>query len=221
MIDKSIKPTGYMGKILCIDLTTQETSELSTYDYVPEYIGGKGVGLKIFNDMVTEPGMKAFDPENPLIYMTGPGCGTGLPSSGRGTFVSMSPKTDPEMVTWAGLGGFFGPALKCAGYDGIVITGKAAGHSYVLIDDGEVSFHDADADGVWGLYTIESQEPSSRSSATASTIPSCAAPPAKPSCAIPPSRRTPTTPPPRPGSAPSWDRRTSRPSSCTARATSR
>ncbi len=158
MIDKSIKPTGYMGKILCIDLTTQETSELSTYDYVPEYIGGKGVGLKIFNDMVTEPGMTAFDPENPLIYMTGPGCGTGLPSSGRGTFVSMSPKTDPEMVTWAGLGGFFGPALKCAGYDGIVITGKAEGHSYVLIDDGKVSFHDADADGVWGLYTIESQE---------------------------------------------------------------
>ena len=158
MIDKSIVPTGYVGKILCIDLATQETSELSTYDYVPEYIGGKGVGMKIFNDMVREPGMKAFDPENPLIYMTGPGCGTGLPSSGRGTMVSMSPKTYPEMVTWAGLGGFFALGLKCAGYDGVVITGKAEGHSYVCIDNGKVTFHDADADGVWGLFTIEAQE---------------------------------------------------------------
>ena len=158
MIDKTIVPKGYVGKILHVDLSSMDISELSTYDYVPEYIGGKGVGMKIFNDMITEPGMKAFDPENPLIYMTGPGCGTGLPSSGRGTMVSLSPKTYPEMVTWAGLGGFFGPALKCAGYDGLVITGKAPHHAYLVIDDGKVELRDADADGLWGEFVIETQE---------------------------------------------------------------
>ena len=157
MIDKNFKPKGYAGKILRIDLTTQETSEYSTYDYVPDYVGGKGIATKIFYDEVP-PETKAYDPENELIYMTGPACSTGLPNGSRGTFCSISPKPLHESFTWSGTGGYFGDALKLAGYDGVVIVGKAEKHTYVVIDDGAVSFEDADADGLWGQFTAETQE---------------------------------------------------------------
>lgn len=150
-------PKGYAGKILRIDLTTQTVSDIDTYQYVPDYVGGKGIASKIFYDEVP-PDTGAFDPANELIYMTGPACGTGLPNASRATFCSLSPKPLVDMFTWSGIGGFFGVALKYAGYDGIVLQGKAPRHTYVVIDDGKVSFEDADADGLWGQFTTEAQE---------------------------------------------------------------
>lgn len=158
MIDRNLKPKGYVGKILKVDLSARTTSEIDTYQYVPDYVGGKGIATKIFYDMHLPVDTKAYDPQNPLIYMTGPACGTGIPNASRGTFCSISPKPDPEMFTWSGTGGYFGEALKHAGYDGVVIVGKADRHTYIVIDDGKVSFEDADADGLWGQFTRETQE---------------------------------------------------------------
>ena len=70
---------GYTGRIARINLTTRGVTLLSTFDYVPKYIGGRGICNKIFWDEVG-PGVKAFDPENKLIIMTGPTTGTGIPS---------------------------------------------------------------------------------------------------------------------------------------------
>lgn len=144
---------GFVGKILRVDLSTQTTSEICTYDYA-DYMGGKGMAAKIFYDEVPV-GTKAFDPENELIFMTGATTGIGLPCCGRATMVSIAPNSMPEMFTWSGIGGFFGPALKHAGYDGLVLVGKAPQRSYLVIDNGEVTFENADE--LWGKLVHDSE----------------------------------------------------------------
>ena len=71
---------GWTGKILKINLTEKKISELSTHDYSELFIGGLGIGEKIYWDE-TVPGTKAIDSKNPLIMMTGPLCGTTAPSA--------------------------------------------------------------------------------------------------------------------------------------------
>ena len=65
---------GYAGEILMIDLTEGKTAKLSTTDYANRFLGGRGIAAKIYWDMVSPHG-KAFDPENILIYITGPASG--------------------------------------------------------------------------------------------------------------------------------------------------
>lgn len=155
MSENKIK--GYVGRILRIDLTNETTSDIDTFKYAPKYIGGQGIATRIFYEDVG-PGVGAFDAENELIFMTGPACGTGTPASGRATFVSIAPNAIPEQMNWSGIGGYFGEALKHAGYDGFVMVGKAKEHTYIVIDDGKVSFKNADDDGLWGQFTQETQE---------------------------------------------------------------
>ena len=102
------------------------------------------------------PEVKAFDPENKLIYMTGPTTATGIPSGGRTVFTGLSPKTLPEQYTWSGMGGWFGSELKFAGYDGLIIEGKAKEPTYIYIEDGKVQF--LSAEKLWGQYVHETQE---------------------------------------------------------------
>lgn len=146
---------GYAGKILRINLTTKTTEEIPITNYVPKYVGGRSIANKIFWDEVPE-GVKAFDPENKLIYMTGPTTGTGIPSGGRTVFTSISPNSLPEQYSWSGMGGWFGSELKFAGYDGLIIEGKAEEPTYVYIEDGNVEF--LSADKIWGQYVHETQE---------------------------------------------------------------
>jgi len=65
---------GYAGKILRIDLTNNQVAESSTSDYAAKYLGGRGIALKIHWDEVP-PEIEPYDPENRLIFMTGPSCG--------------------------------------------------------------------------------------------------------------------------------------------------
>lgn len=146
---------GYAGKILRLDLTNSTTQIISTYKYVPRYLGGRAVCNKIFWDEVKGP-VKAFDPENKLIFMTGPGCGTGLPVSGRCTFTGVAPNALPEQYSHSSIGGFFGGMLKWAGYDGLIIEGKAPEHTYVYIENDKVEFRNADC--LWGKLIAETQE---------------------------------------------------------------
>ena len=145
---------GYMGKILRVNLTKNSFFEEGlNEDDVKNYIGGSGVGTKILFDE-TKAETKALDPDNPLIFMTGPFTGTNTPLSGRHAVISKSPLTN--IFASCDVGGSFGTALKASGYDGIVITGRASEPKYIYINDGNVEIRDASA--VWGKDTYETDE---------------------------------------------------------------
>ena len=148
---------GYAGKILRINLTDSTTDVIPSSKYVPKYIGGWTVANAIFWEDIKET-VPALSAENEIIYMLGPGAGSGLPIMGRAEMCGVAANNIPESYTHSSIGGPFGPMLKWAGYDGFVITGKAPKHTYVLIEDDKVSFLDADEAGLWGQLVHESQE---------------------------------------------------------------
>ena len=88
------------------------------------YLGGRGIATRLYWEMV-QPATGALDPENHLIFMTGPLGATGVQGASRFIVAGKSPMTLPEGFCYGNLGEFFGPYLKRAGYDGIVITGKS------------------------------------------------------------------------------------------------
>jgi len=147
---------GYAGKIVRINLTTAEISYIPTLNYVPKYLGGRGICNKIFWDEVG-PGVKAFDAENKLIIMTGPTTATGIPTGGRMVIAGIAPQSLPEQYSWSGMGGWFGAELKYAGYDGIILEGKAEKPSYLWINDDKIEILDAEKAGIWGMYTYDTQ----------------------------------------------------------------
>jgi aldehyde:ferredoxin oxidoreductase len=134
---------AYAGKILRLDLTTGKVStERLSEKTAKSYIGGIGLGIHLLMDN-SKPGTDPFDPSNPLIFATGPLSGTMGPTAGNGyAVVSKSPATGG--VGEAKAHGFFGPDLKRAGYDAVIITGKAPKLSYLWIDDDNVQIMDAE-----------------------------------------------------------------------------
>jgi aldehyde:ferredoxin oxidoreductase len=146
---------GWTGKILKVDLGAHKTTELHTMDYADRFLGGRGVASRIYYDLV-KPETGALDPENCLILMNGPLTATGAQGASRFEAVARSPMTLPEMFCYGNMGGFFGPALKRAGYDGIVIVGKAARPSYVWICDGKAEI--LDAGFLWGKGTYAARD---------------------------------------------------------------
>ncbi len=147
---------GYAGKILRINLTDSTTEVIPSSKYLPKYLGGRAACNRIFWDEVG-PGVKAFDPENKMIIMTGATCGTGMPASGRMTLAAISPNNLPEQFCHSNMGGFFSGMLKYAGYDGLIVEGKAPIHTYVYIENDKIEFLPAD-DFIWGEYVHETQE---------------------------------------------------------------
>ena len=151
---------GYYGVLLDINLTTGKVCKtpLSAED-TKMFIGGRGLGIKILWDRLKRPGINPLSPENPLMFMPGPFSGFPVPSASRTCVVTKSPCTSPirsshefaSTVSYSSMGGFFGPEIRFAGYDGIVITGKAASPVYVVIDDDRVEIKDAKK--YWGMKT--------------------------------------------------------------------
>jgi aldehyde:ferredoxin oxidoreductase len=140
---------GWAGKILYVDLNTRTRSTHSTMQYVPTYIGGRSMASRIALDGI--PGsVDAFDADNLIIITNGPLSGSLAPTSGRTVMSSISPRTYPKpWYTHSTLGGFWGPELKYAGFDGIVITGKAEHPTYLEISDDDVKLKDAPE--LWNL----------------------------------------------------------------------
>ena len=135
---------GWTGKILRVDLTNRRWSIEPVGKYAERFVGGIGIGLKIFWDEVN-PKVGAFDPENKLIFASGPLTGTLAPTSGRFELISKSPRSYPrETVTRSGMGGFWGPELKFAGYDALVVEGQADRWVNLWIHDNQVEFREAD-----------------------------------------------------------------------------
>lgn len=144
---------GYMGKVLRIDLTTQETKEYPWSDNDRElYLGGKIMAAKILYDNI-KAGIEALSPENMLVITTGPLTGTGTPSSSRFNISTISPLTG--FIASSNCGGNFGMALKKAGYDALIITGKSESKIWIEIVNETISFHDAES--LWGKKTGETQ----------------------------------------------------------------
>lgn len=142
---------GYMGKVLRVDLTSgQLTTQSFSDEVLRKYIGGSGLATKILYDE-TDEHTGPLSPENPLIFMTGPMAGSRAPDSGRHDVVTRSPLTG--IYGESSSGGTFGPALKAAGYDGVVVTGKASAPVYLYIDDGKAELRDAA--WLWGKDTYE------------------------------------------------------------------
>jgi len=133
---------GWTGKIALINLTERRTTELATDNYSEKFLGGLGIGQKLYRDM-SRPELDAFHPDAPLIFMTGPLNGTIAPSAPRLSVCGKSPAIYPETFASANIGGFFAAELKKAGFDGIVLTGKAESLSYIFINDDSIEIREA------------------------------------------------------------------------------
>jgi aldehyde:ferredoxin oxidoreductase len=121
---------AYMNKYLSVDLGTGKIDEGELDPKLAEeYVGGKGMGLKLLSDLA--PDVDALSPENLLIFVTGPLTGTMVQTSARSALVTKSPLTNGFLDSHAG--GHFGPALKRAGYDYVIIRGKSAKTVYLHI----------------------------------------------------------------------------------------
>jgi aldehyde:ferredoxin oxidoreductase len=143
---------GWVGKILKINLTSQQAETESTEPYIDKYIGGRGIGVRLVYDHYV-PGTDAFDPANPLIFSMGPLTGTAMPSSGRTDVTALSPMSN--LRAKSNFGGYWGPEVKYAGFDHIVITGKSEKPCYLWIHDGKAEVRDATH--IWGQDTFETQ----------------------------------------------------------------
>ena len=133
---------GYAGRILYVDLTTGKThTEQLSEDYAKKYIGGIGLGMRLWLDN-SKAGVDPFSPDNPLVLALGPISGTMFPTAGNGhAFVSKSPATFG--IGEAVAHGTFGAEMKRAGYDAVILKGKAEKPVYLWIDDDAVQLLDA------------------------------------------------------------------------------
>jgi len=154
-IEKMAKSYGWAGKILWVDLTKGKITKVPTSDFEPDkFIGGVGLNSKIFWELGC-PGVEAYHPDSPLILSVGPLTGSSGPFT-RATICAIAPQCYPEeLFTYSGFGGKFPSELKYAGYDGIVILGKADKPVYLSIHDGDVEIRDTS--NLWGLDTFETQ----------------------------------------------------------------
>ncbi len=138
---------GYMGKILNVDLSTGsiETEELSE-SVCQDYIGGYGIGARLLYDRIPADA-DPLGPDNILGLLTGPLTGTPAIIGSRFVAVGKSPKTAGGWGD-ANCGGYFGPHLKFAGFDGVLFKGIADKPVYLMIDEGQAEL--LDANDLWG-----------------------------------------------------------------------
>ena len=138
---------GYAGKLLDIDLSTGKITKI-TFDenVLKSFIGGRGLAAKILWDRLGEKWetVDPFAPENVLTILTGPL--TGFFPGARVCVSGKSPQSNG--MVGSTVGGEFGVELKCAGYDGLIINGKASKPCYITIFEDQISIKDASH--VWG-----------------------------------------------------------------------
>ncbi len=146
---------GYAGKILKVDLSSASTSDVPTSNYADRFIGGRGIAAKIYWDEVPREA-KAFDPENRLIFMTGPLAGYPGIAGSISQICGKSASTNPEQFFYSSMAGSWGAHLKFAGYDGVIVHGKSEKLVYLLVQDGTAELRDASA--LWGKDSAEVRE---------------------------------------------------------------
>ncbi|MGD9368649.1 MAG: aldehyde ferredoxin oxidoreductase family protein, partial [Desulfobacteraceae bacterium] len=145
---------GYTGKLLRINLSAQTaTTEDLPKEIAQDFMGGAGFGIKYLFEEVpatTDP----LGSENKLIFASGPLTGTNIPCSSRMAVTAKSPLTGA--VGMALSGGHFPAELKFAGYDALIVEGKAEAPMFLVIKDGDVKFKSAKK--IWGMKTLDAQQ---------------------------------------------------------------
>ncbi|MFO7958895.1 MAG: aldehyde ferredoxin oxidoreductase family protein [Candidatus Brocadiia bacterium] len=145
---------GYCGQALRINLTKNsiKTEKLDP-DFLKNYLGGRGLNIRRLYDEVP-PSVKPLSEENKLYIGVGPLTGTLFPGAARVNFTAKSPQTN--ILGDSNTGGFFGPELKFAGFDQVVVEGKAKELSYIFIKNGEAEIKSAKH--LEGLDVFKTQE---------------------------------------------------------------
>ena len=144
---------GYTGNILRVDLSTGTVSRESLdMQMAEDFIGGRGLASRLLCEEL-DPAADALSPENPLIFGTGPLTGTGAPATSRYVVVCKAPLTGT--IACSNSGGFFGPELKFAGYDALIIQGESAEPVYLWINNRTVQIRPAES--LWGKFPTETE----------------------------------------------------------------
>jgi aldehyde:ferredoxin oxidoreductase len=149
------KAYGWTGNLLKIDLSSNGVSRSGTRDYTQDFVGGRALGSRIYYDEVT-PNVDALDPDNVLIMTSGPLGGTNVAACSRWVLTAKSPQLYPDQYGFGNGGGFMGSTIKKAGYDGLMVRGKAKGPSYLLIENEKAELKDAK--GLWGLTSDDTMK---------------------------------------------------------------
>lgn len=146
---------GFAGKILYVDLTRRAVrQEPLDRTLAEKFVGGLGLTIKLAYDHIT-PGTEALSPANPIILGAGPLVGTNLPSTSRIYGVTKLPTS--KTIGWCGAGGVtFGSQLKNAGFDHIVLEGRADRPVILRIKDAQVDIDDAGS--LWGRDVVDTCE---------------------------------------------------------------
>ena len=137
---------GYAGSILYVDLTRSEIKEEAlNMEMAKKYVGGGGFSLRLVADSA-DPMVAPYAPENVIVYAPGALCGTAAPGASKLSLTYKQPLTN----SWGSCSGSgaLGFMIKAAGYDAVVITGKASKPVYLLLEDKP---RICDAEGIWGL----------------------------------------------------------------------
>ena len=145
---------GYAGKFLEVDLSNSSFKETKLpEEWLKDYIGGRALGAKILSDRLIQKweSVDPLGPENILLFLPGPF--TGYFPGGRICVSGKSPQSNG--VVGSTVAGEFGVELRCANYDGIIVTGMAETPVYLFIKDSEVELRDARA--LWGKDTKETE----------------------------------------------------------------
>ncbi len=143
-----------MQPILHIQLSDHSLSRLEIpRNWVEEYLGAASLAARMLYEQLTRE-LDPLSPEAPLLILNGPLTGTAGPAVGRFVICAKSPATG----LWgeSNVGGFWGPELRKAGYDGLWLTGRSDGPVYIWIHDDQVEIREADH--LWGLDTYQTQE---------------------------------------------------------------
>lgn len=145
---------GYIGKVLKVDLNSgRMRTEGLDPRLIEDYIGGRGIGIRLLYDLLPA-GADPLSPQNPLIFATGPCTGTIAPFSSFFNVTTKGPLAGACLAAHSG--GHFGPELKLAGLDVLVVTGRSEKPVYLSIDGGKTELRDAS--DLWGLDTYETTE---------------------------------------------------------------
>jgi aldehyde:ferredoxin oxidoreductase len=145
---------GWHGKLLRVDLTTGTCSvEEIPADWLKDYIGGRGLADRYLYDEM-DPAVDPLSPENKLIFATGPLTGTPAPCGARYMVVTKGALTGA--ITTSNSGGSWGPEFKFAGYDLLIVEGKAPRPSYLFIYDDYVEVRDAAE--YWGKTVSKTED---------------------------------------------------------------
>ncbi|MCL4532520.1 MAG: aldehyde ferredoxin oxidoreductase, partial [Actinobacteria bacterium] len=148
---------GWTGKTLRVNLSTGDIKTEDTIEKFKDYLGGTGVAYRVLWDEVPA-GTKALDEANKITFGAGPLVATGAPCGGRTSITAISPVTYPfETVATGHMGGHFSAQMKFAGWDNVIVEGKADKPVYLAIMDDKVEIRDAGSMWGNGIYRATAQ----------------------------------------------------------------